>query len=87
MTTAVENLASEVGDNIRTRRSVLSLTLNQLAEKMGVYAGYISKVETGKEANITLSRLAEFAKALDCLPSDLLFTVNNNRVLEPQEQP
>ena len=70
-----------VGHNIRAKREALGLDQRQLAEKMfGVpwRNSYISDVESGKSGNITVERLAQFAAALDCLPSDLLLTPNSN---------
>lgn len=87
MTTAPETLPTTVGYNIRERRKALGLTLTQLADKMGTYAGYLSNVESG--ANITVSRLEDFAEALSCTATDLLLIGNSKLelpTLEPTSQ-
>lgn len=69
-----------VGQNVRARREALGLDQRQLAEKMfgkAERSSYISDVESGKAGNVTVERLAEFALALTCQPSDLLLTTNS----------
>lgn len=66
-----------LGNNIRFLREKLGLTQRQLAEKMfgkAERSSYVSDVESGKAGNIKLKRLAQFATALNCQPSDLLLT-------------
>ena len=72
-----------IGSNIRTRRLQRGLTLAQLADQMfsaPERQSYISLVENGRTV-IDVERLEEFAKALECQPSDLLVTITQ------QEQP
>lgn len=68
-----------IGGNIRARRIALDLTLAELADRMfgkPKRESYISLVENGK-VTIDVVRLADFAHALSCRPSDLLVTVSH----------
>ncbi len=53
------------GEKLRTLRQRRSLTLRQLADKLGVSNGYISRMETGhKIPNIAmLLKIADFFEA------------------------
>jgi len=66
-----QELARLVGDNIRRRRLELHLTQQALADRIGITQSYLSDVEKGKRSPL-LSRLANFADALDVTPSYLL---------------
>jgi len=59
-----------VGASIRTRRQMLGLSQEALAERAGLQRTYVSEVESGKR-NITIDRLAIFAAALRCSLPDL----------------
>lgn len=68
-----------IGGNIKARREALGLTQAELAGRVVKNAergSYISLVESGKTV-IDVVRLADFADALDCQPSDLLVTVRD----------
>ncbi|MBN4071843.1 helix-turn-helix transcriptional regulator [bacterium AH-315-F18] len=54
----------ELGEQIRRQRTSQDITINGLAEKSGVSAGYISEVERGGSA-ISIEKLRKIAGALD----------------------
>ncbi|NPV76068.1 MAG: helix-turn-helix transcriptional regulator [Anaerolineae bacterium] len=56
-------LQTNVGVRIKERRKQVEMTLDELAEKTGLTASFISQVERGK-ANISLNSLHTVAKAL-----------------------
>ena len=57
--------------NVRQRRTELGMTQTEIADKIGVDAGYISDLERGRRKP-NLSRLAPLAEALDTTPSALI---------------
>ncbi|OSI21673.1 helix-turn-helix domain-containing protein [Neisseria dumasiana] len=61
----------EIGKNIRTRRKKLKMTLEQLALEIGSDTGNLSRIERGQQS-LTTDKIAVIAKALNCLPVDLL---------------
>lgn len=56
-------LQTNVGARIKERRKQVEMTLDELAEKTGLTASFISQVERGK-ASISLNSLHALAKAL-----------------------
>ncbi|MGI6164430.1 MAG: helix-turn-helix domain-containing protein [Limnochordia bacterium] len=54
-----------VGQRIRLLRMCRGLTLEELAEKSGLYPGYIGDIERGCGRNPSLKSLAKIALALD----------------------
>jgi transcriptional regulator with XRE-family HTH domain len=59
--------------NVRTRRQLLGLTQEELAERVGVVPTYVARVEAARETvNVTLRVLSAFAVALGCKPHELL---------------
>ena len=62
-----------IGQRIKVQRILKSLTQEQLAEMLGVSAGYISQIERGK-TTINLRTLIGIA---DCLKCDLGLLVSN----------
>lgn len=57
-------------DNLRTLRKQRRLTQAQLAEKVGIDQGYLSKLENG-DGNVTLDKIKLIAEALNVHPSEL----------------
>lgn len=57
--------------NIRQIRKEKGMTLDGLAEKIGVSNGYLSEMERGVK-NINSLRLEQLARALNCSPADLI---------------
>ena len=63
--------ALNMNNRIRYWRKQRKLTLEKLAEKLGTSAGHLHKWETGK-VSITLTRLADVARALEVGIVDLI---------------
>ena len=59
------------GENLRAAREKRELTQEQVAERSGVQAGEISRIETGKR-DPQVSTLLKIAKALELPPGKLL---------------
>src|SRR3989475_7100410 len=57
-------LLSQIGNRVRTRRTSMGWTLREIAERSGVSSRFLSDLEAGK-GNISISRLADVARALD----------------------
>jgi transcriptional regulator with XRE-family HTH domain len=60
-----------LGPNLREARERLALTQEQVAERSGVYAGEISRIESGKR-DPQVSTLERLAKAVEVKPGQLL---------------
>lgn len=58
--------------NLKELRKSKGLTLIELAKKVGVSAGTISRWESGEIANMRRDKIAILAKALEVKPTDLL---------------
>ena len=58
-------------ENIKKRREELGLTKVELANRIGYERSMITKVEQGK-VDLTQSKIAAFAKALETSPARLL---------------
>ena len=61
----------EVKDIIRNKRIELHLTMKQVADKVGVSEGTISRWESGEISNMRRDRIAALAKAL-LLPPEII---------------
>ena len=48
------------------------MSLNELAERVGISNVNLSKIKTGKVAAIRFSTLSAICEALDCQPGDIL---------------
>ena len=48
------------------------MSLNELAERVGIANVNLSKIKTGKVSAIRLSTLEAICEALDCQPGDIL---------------
>jgi putative transcriptional regulator len=53
------------------------MTLNELAEKVGITNVNLSNIKTGKISAIRFSTLNGICKALDCQPGDILEFVDD----------
>ena len=60
-----------LGENLREARKKLELTQEQVAERSGVQAGEISRIEAGKR-DPQISTVLKLAKALEIAPGRLL---------------
>lgn len=54
------------GEIVKDRRQQLKMTQQELADRIGVNIGTVSRYESGKIAKPSLERKQQFAKALDC---------------------
>lgn len=48
------------------------MSLNELAERVGISNVNLSKIKTGKVSGVRFSTLNAICKALDCQPGDIL---------------
>ena len=68
-----DQILSEFAGKVRSRRFLLSLTQEQLAEKVDFHVNYIGGIERA-ERNPSLTSLVALAKGLECSVKDLLPT-------------
>jgi transcriptional regulator with XRE-family HTH domain len=61
----------DLGTNLRAARKRLGLTQEQVAERSGVHATEVSRIEAGKR-DPQVSTLLRLAKAVESSPGDLL---------------
>ena len=66
-------------DRVMADRKV---TLNELAEKVGITNVNLSNIKTGKISAIRFSTLNGICKALDCQPGDILEYVEDEDVID-----
>ena len=59
-----------VGPKLKARREQMGLTQLELANKIGVSESYICQIEKGKI--VSLKKLEQVAKVLECEAKDLL---------------
>lgn len=71
-----------VTNHIRVRRKKAILTQQELAQRIDLDQGALSKMERGRRA-VTIDHLFLLAKALDCLPSEF---VNDEAFLAQLDQ-
>jgi XRE family aerobic/anaerobic benzoate catabolism transcriptional regulator len=57
-------LLSQIGARVRSRRTIMGWTLQEVAERSSVSTRFLSDLESGK-GNISVARLADVARALD----------------------
>ncbi|HEV7563413.1 MAG TPA: helix-turn-helix transcriptional regulator [Solirubrobacterales bacterium] len=60
-----------LGTNLRSARTKLELTQEQVAERSGVQAGEVSRIEAGKR-DPQVSTVLKLAKAVEVRPGQLL---------------
>jgi transcriptional regulator with XRE-family HTH domain len=63
------NINQQVGRRIKTRRTELGMTQEDLAKALSIGQSNLSYIERGKR-DVSVSLLAEIAKALKCKPED-----------------
>lgn len=61
-----------IGENIRLRRQMLHMTLEEVAAKVGISRQTLSRYETGVIGNIPSDNVEALAKALDTTPACLM---------------
>lgn len=62
----------EIKDIIRSRRIAMNMTMKELAVKVGVSEGTISRWESGDIENMRRNMIVKLAKALDISPAVLM---------------
>ena len=58
------------------------MSLNELAERVGIANVNLSKIKTGKVSAIRFSTLEAICEALDCQPGDILQYVDDEEDVE-----
>ena len=61
-----------VQDIIKSRRKELGLTLKEVAERLRVSEGTVSRYESGDIQNMGIDKIASLAKVLQCSPGYLM---------------
>ena len=74
--------AMNIGKNIKTRRTDLGLTLEEVAKIVGVSRQTIQRYESGVIASIPSDRIEKLAQALNTTPAFVMF---GNRVAPPHK--
>lgn len=72
----------DIGQNIRARRKQLKMTLEQLALEIGSDTGNLSRIERGQQS-VTTDKISLIAKALNCLPVDLMSSPSTKDISLP----
>lgn len=75
----MEQLAKTLGTLVRTQRKASGLSQDALALACNIDRSYMGRIERG-EVNITVEKLYQIAKALDCEPSALLPSMSRLRI-------
>lgn len=65
-------MLNQLGKIIRESRNQKGISINDYAAKLGVSAGYLSNLETGKTDTINLSLLEKLQEEFHLFPSDAL---------------
>ena len=70
-------------DRIRAERK---MSLNDLADKVGITNVNMSRIKTGKIKAIRFSTLNAICKVLECEPGDILKYLDDDDDLDPSEE-
>lgn len=62
----------KTSDYIKHRRQELGMTMKELAQKVGVSEGTVSRWESGNISNMRRDKIKLLADALDTLPSEIM---------------
>ncbi|MCP5468747.1 MAG: helix-turn-helix transcriptional regulator [Deltaproteobacteria bacterium] len=75
-------MAQDYGSRIRKLRDAKQLTIEELAGKAGITAGYLGRLERGESGydNPTLATIEAIARALELHPAVILF----GKILSPE---
>lgn len=60
-----------VGAAIRAKRKALEVSQEELADNVGMDRSHMGRIERG-ERNVSLINIIRIARALDCVPSEIL---------------
>jgi transcriptional regulator with XRE-family HTH domain len=77
---SVDNIKIQVGRAIKTERSLLSISQEELAYRAGLHRTYVSDVERGTR-NPSIETIAKLARALN-VPMGKLFNAIRTRQTE-----
>lgn len=69
-----------LSDQIKNRRSILGLTLKQIADKVGVSEATVQRWESGEIKNLRHGRIVKLAEVLRTHPGDLMGWEDKHRV-------
>ena len=61
----IKKLVSLIGSNISRRRKELGMTQERLAELADINEKYLSSIENGREANLSIGYLVRISSAMD----------------------
>lgn len=71
MKRAPEDIRSALGKAVRDLRADRRLTQDELAERAGIHAHYVSNIERGKR-NVAVVNLTYLAEAFEMMAAELL---------------
>lgn len=74
----------EIGEKIKKRRKELGLTLDEVAEKVGVGKSTVQKWESGRIKNMRRDKIELLAQVLDMSPLDFVSTSQLLDIAEKQ---
>ena len=74
-----------INDKIKTRRLQLGLTLEEVANKVGVAKSTVKKWESGQINSMRQSKIIKLANALNVDPAFLIFEDDKNITVSPTE--
>lgn len=75
-----ETINKQIGDRIKSARKNASLTLLELANKVGLSEGTVQRYESGNIANVSVSILDKFSSALNTTTAALMGWSDNNSI-------
>ena len=81
-----EDINKLIGARIKAARKDQGLTLLELASKVGLSEGNVQRYESGNIANVSISVLIKFARALTIKPEELLGWESAPATLAPDEE-
>jgi len=59
---------NNVGNNLYNRRKELRLTMEDVANELGVHKSTVKRYESGETSNMTVTTLESLSKILQCNP-------------------
>ena len=78
---------NSLGERLARMRASRRMSLRELAERTGVKAQNISRVETGDRKHVRSDTLERFAEALKCTTDYLLGRTDDPRPTPPAKRP
>jgi len=74
----MDNLLINIGNLIKEKRRLKGYSTQELAEKLGVSAGFINNLENGKNDSFNLHLLGNLCSLLDVSPISFIFNNLNS---------